>query len=201
VTPENYGGEVTTNDSWRRYLEAGTAVGQATVARAEELAKSLFADDDDEREHAWRDLDDLARFGRIVGEQLAGLARAEINRQLRTVAIGSFERFFERVTDLLGTERPAESAEPAPAVVEASVTVTTVGPDLAPGDRAKKHKKNKDKSEHKKHKAKDKGKAKSKKDKSATNGSDAHRSGNGHPATERRRVLTLATPFDSATRP
>jgi hypothetical protein len=127
-------GLVTTNESWRKYLEAGAAVGQATAARAEDIAKRLFDPDEEERESAWRDLEQLTRFGRLMGEQLAEMARAEITRQVKSFGGGSFEQIFERIAELLG----APDAPPAPeppereAVLEARVVVVADEPVAAP---------------------------------------------------------------------
>ena len=107
---------MTTNDSWRRYLEAGAAVGQVTLARAEGIARGLFAPDDEERETAWRDLDELTRFGRLMGDQLIDMARAEMSRQLETLGAGSLVQFLDRIADLVRSQpvdAPSRSAEPA----------------------------------------------------------------------------------------
>jgi hypothetical protein len=107
---------VTTNDSWRRYLEAGAAVGQVTLARAEGIARGLFAPDDEERETAWHDLDELTRFGRLMGDQLIDMARAEMSRQLETLGAGSLVQFLDRIADLVRSQpvdAPSRSAEPA----------------------------------------------------------------------------------------
>lgn len=115
---------MTTNDNWRRYLEAGTAVGQVTLARAEEIARGLLGPGEDERESAWHELDELTRFGRHMGEQLVDMARAEMFKQLETLGVGSIDHFFERIADLVGSQpvdapsHPAESP-PAPHHLEA----------------------------------------------------------------------------------
>ncbi len=135
-----YPGLVTSNESWQKYLEAGAAVGQATAARAEDIAKRLFDPDEDERESAWRDLEQLTRFGRLMGEQLAEMARAEVTRQLKSIGNGSFDLLFERIADLLGaTPSPAKRAEDADeAVLEAKVVVVSAPEAVKP--EAKKHK-------------------------------------------------------------
>jgi hypothetical protein len=117
---------VTTNDSWRRYLEAGAAVGQLTLSRAEEIAKGLVAPGEEQRKTAWREFEDLTRFGRQMGEQLVEVARAELTKQLKTSGVGSFDQVWERITDLIGSvpdgpantagtppETPPEHVEPA----------------------------------------------------------------------------------------
>jgi len=149
---------VTTNDNWRRYLEAGTAVGQVTVARAEEIARGLLTARDDERESAWRQLDELTRFGRFMGEQLVDMARAEMLKQIETLGVGSLDQFLERIGDLVGSQSVDASSHPAesPRVPEhperaagagASGTARTENaPTRAKGKEAKaKKKKKKDK--------------------------------------------------------
>jgi hypothetical protein len=119
---------MTSNESWRKYLDAGAALGQATAARAEDIVKGLFDPDEDERESAWRDLEQLTRLGRVMGEQLAEMARAELARQLKSLGGGSFEQLFERISDLLGANRPATGADRADAVLEANVVSATAPP-------------------------------------------------------------------------
>jgi len=95
---------VTSNDSWRRYLEAGTALGQVTLGRAEEIAKGLLAPGDEEREAARNDLDELTRFGRQMGEQFVDMARAEVSKQLEALGVDSLEELFDRLADLVRSQ-------------------------------------------------------------------------------------------------
>jgi len=131
---------VTSNEAWRKYLEAGTALGQQTVARAEEIARGLFAPEEGERREAWQEVDQLARFGMQVGEQLVDVARAELTRQLKNHAVGSFDDLLERVKDLIGSYPTAE-ADPT---VATPLTVSADGDekkneheDKAKADKAK----------------------------------------------------------------
>ena len=104
---------MTSNDSWRRYLEAGAAVGQVTLDRAEEIAKGLIAPDEHERENAWQELDQLTQFGRRMGEQLADMAVAEVTRRLETLGVGSLDQFLDRVGRLVRppVDQPSDRAE------------------------------------------------------------------------------------------
>jgi hypothetical protein len=132
---------VTTNDSWRRYLEAGAAVGQLTLSRAEEIAKGLVAPTEEQRKTAWREFEDLTRFGRQMGEQLVEVARAELTKQLKTNGVGSFDQVWDRIADLIGAVPDADShtAPTPPEHVEPAV-----------GSKAKKNpKKNKERAEGK----------------------------------------------------
>jgi hypothetical protein len=108
---------VTSNDSWRRYLEAGTALGQVTLGRAEEIAKGLLAPGDEEREAGRNDLDELTRFGRQMGEQFVDMARAEVSKQLEALGVDSLEELFDRLADLVRSQPvdvPSHRAESAP---------------------------------------------------------------------------------------
>ncbi len=173
---------MTTNESWRKYLEAGAAVGQATAARAEDIAKRLFDPDEEERESAWRDLEQLSRFGRVMGEQLAEMARGELTRQLKTFGNGSFEQFFDRIADLFGATAPAPEP-PGPieheAVLEARVIV--VADERAAAPKKPKSKKGP------KAKAGASGKSKKKHNKKEKDASGRHDG-----------VLTLTPPLDPA---
>jgi restriction endonuclease Mrr len=135
---------MTSEESWRKYLEAGAAVGQATAARAEDIAKRLFDPDEEERQSAWRDLEQLRRFGRLMGEQLAEMARTELGRKLKSLGEGPVDQFFERIADLLdGSSSPTvPTQDRGDSVLEAKVVVVTT-PEAAGVEqpKAKKHKK------------------------------------------------------------
>jgi hypothetical protein len=139
---------VTTNDSWRRYLEAGAAVGQLTVSRAEEIAKGLLAPGEEQRKTAWREFEDLTRFGRQMGEQLVEAARAELTKQLKTSGVGSFDQVWTRITDLIGSvpDGPANTAATPPEHVEpgAGSNGSAVVETTEKGSKAHKAKKNKE---------------------------------------------------------
>jgi hypothetical protein len=212
---------VTTNDSWRRYLEAGAAVGQVTLARAEGIARGLFAPDDEERETAWRDLDELTRFGRLMGDQLIDMARAEMSRQLETLGAGSLEHFLDRIADLVRSQpvdAPSRSAEPV-TECEHLEPVPEAGPSgsrragTAREETEPTHHKGRDSKAAKRSKAK---RDKTKRAKSGTEGAKSERTGDKkHKKNEKKhkkekgpgslqgvsgpnRLLTLAPPPDSA---
>jgi hypothetical protein len=63
-----------------------------------------LAPGDEAREAAWDDLEDLARFGRQMGEQLVEVARAELSKQLESVGVGSLEELFDRLADLVRSQ-------------------------------------------------------------------------------------------------
>jgi len=176
-----YPGRVTTNESWRKYLEAGAAVGQATAARAEDIARRLFDPDGDERESAWRDLEQLTRFGRLMGEQLAEMARAELKRQVKTLGEGSFDQVLEWIGDLLGTPAtPTGTKSPEEPVVEAKVVMVTQPKDQVATKPKAKPKKKASAERGEKHKKKQQKKK--------------EKDGKRRHASEGERVLTLAPP-------
>jgi hypothetical protein len=119
---------VTTNDSWRRYLETGAAAGQATVARAQKLGRGLLAPSEAERKSAWRDLEDLTRQGRELGEQLVSVARVELTKQLETLPVESLEGFLHRVADLVRSPTASQPAQPSELALPVDLAPTG-GPD------------------------------------------------------------------------
>ena len=205
---------MTTNESWRRYLEAGAAVGQLTLARAEEIARGLLAPGEEERSTAWAEFEELTRFGRLMGEQLVEVARAEVTKQLETFGVGSLDQLWARISDLVGSAGVDASYQPAPNRAmkvpedliyrppEPQVASTHPGQAARTADaeqpKANLHKKDK---KDKTDKAKKDGKGKtgpegkkSKKHKEETD--EADKDGASGP----NRVLSLAKPPDSAGR-
>ena len=168
---------MTTNESWRRYLEAGAAVGQLTLARAEEIARGLLAPGEEERSTAWAEFEELTRFGRLMGEQLVETARSEVTKQLEMFGVGSLDQLWERISDLVGSAGVDESYQSTPNRAA----------------EAKKHKKDKKDGRGKKG---PKGK-RSKKHKEENEEKDTDGSGP-HWASGPKRVLSLAKPPDSA---
>ena len=221
--PEQYGGAVSTDDSWRRYLEAGAAVGQVKLARAEEIARGLLAPGEDERETAWDELKELTRFSRLMGGQLVDVARAQLTRQLETIGVGSLDQFLERIADLLGpptgdaptksAEWPAKSEPPEP---PAPPDPGTEAGALGKIEKAPHHAQGKaptskgtDKKNHKGSKgskSRPEGwDSKAEKKHQKTKGDKKHKKKEKGPASplrgsEQNRVLTLALPPDSASR-
>jgi hypothetical protein len=170
---------VTNNESWRRFLDAGTAVGQATLTKATEIAKGLMDPEHGTRERAWRDLDDLGRAGRQLGEQLAGLAKSRLASQRGH--FGSLEETLDWVADLVATrqgrhEPPSRASDLTDWLTggEAPRKANGTGSN---GKRAKKSKK-KEKAaaaDHQKKKATGSGDKKHKKRDRARGGSDPDR--------------------------
>ena len=212
---------MTTNESWRRYLEAGAAVGQLTLARAEEIARGLLAPGEEERSNAWDEFEELTRFGRLMGEQLVEVARAEVTKQLETFGVGSLDQLWARISDLVGSagvDEPDQSTRTGAMHVPedliyrpAEPEVATADPGRATGDvEHKKHKPknhqmdkrdNRDNKEKRDKRAKKDGNGtkgpQGKKSKKHKNEKEKDRAG-AHWASGTNRVLSLAKPPDSA---
>lgn len=77
---------MTSNGDWRRYVEAGAAVGQVAAARVEDITQRLLSSEDQDRQSAWQEIELLARFGLQMGEQLLDLARKELDEGLGDLA-------------------------------------------------------------------------------------------------------------------
>jgi hypothetical protein len=198
---------VTSNENWRRYLDAGAVVGQVTLARAEEIAKGLLAPDKEEREHARRNLDDLGRTGRLIGGQLIDLTRRELAKQTKT--IGSFDDLVDRLAEVVGPPRRASDPAPTTVMQQPAANSDPVNPEAElNGKTPKKHKKVKaDRNEPSAAESRsktDKIAERAKKNKKNNNKRDKknqkrteHAAGGQEPG----RVLSLAKPLDPQGRP
>jgi hypothetical protein len=136
-----------TDESWRRFLDAGTLIGQVSMARAEEISRGLFSDDEATRSEAWRDLEEMGRVGRKMGEQFVALARAELAKQLD--GVGGFDQLVDRLAGLFGTPGRSEAEQPTPGDRTAFVDLldapdpeadATTGPKKKDGSKGKKAK-------------------------------------------------------------
>lgn len=78
---------MTSDDGFRKYIEAGAVLGQVTRARAEEIVKELVNAGDLQREQAQQWVDDLLDRSRKTSEELVRLVRTEITNQLSAFGI------------------------------------------------------------------------------------------------------------------
>lgn len=106
-------------------------MGELTVARAEEIARGLVDEDEAVRDRAWREVDQLARFGLRMGEQLFEVAKDRLGAQLRTRSADTLDVFLERLGDLLsgtGGDETHETADDSISVVasESPPSIPTV---------------------------------------------------------------------------
>src|SRR6202020_1590948 len=89
------------NERIKKYLDAGTVLGQVTRARAEEIVKELVNAGDIQREQAQEWVDNLVEEGRKASEQILDLVRKEIAQQLKRSDGSSLEHLANQVADLL----------------------------------------------------------------------------------------------------
>ncbi len=90
------------NDPFRRYIDAGAALTQLTVARAEELVQELLKDGGFQRKEAQTKVEDLLERSRKSTEALLSLVHAEVSDQLSSLGIGSLEDLARQVASVIG---------------------------------------------------------------------------------------------------
>jgi len=102
-------------DSFRKYVEAGTVLGQITRARAEEVVRDLVGAGEVQRGQAQDWIDDLVERSRRASEDLVKLVRAEVSSQLASLGIDA-DDLAKQVADILrqsaGMGRKATTTEP-----------------------------------------------------------------------------------------
>jgi len=89
------------NERIRKYLEAGTVLGQVTRARAEEIVKELASAGDIQREQTQEWVDNLVERSRKTSEQILELIRHEVSTQLSKIDATALETLAGQVSDLL----------------------------------------------------------------------------------------------------
>ncbi|HWE67504.1 MAG TPA: hypothetical protein VG298_12770 [Acidimicrobiales bacterium] len=89
------------NERIKKYLEAGTVLGQVTRARAEEIVKELVNAGDIQRGQAQEWVDNLLDRSRKTSEQVLELVRHEVSSQLSKIDAPSLEAIATQVSDLL----------------------------------------------------------------------------------------------------
>ena len=179
-----------TDESWRRFLDAGALIGQVSMARAEEISRGLLSEDEAIRRESWRDLEEMGRVGRKMGEQFVTLARAELAKQLE--GVGSFDQRGDRLGDLLKRGSPSDAGRPAPGDDTAfSDLLDAPAPGPARAKKQKQKKKEKDGAAGKNAKAKKNGKGGKKQKKKEKASAPAG-------GAEGAKLLTLTRPDASA---
>jgi polyhydroxyalkanoate synthesis regulator phasin len=101
------------NERIKKYLEAGTVLGQVTRARAEEIVKELAAAGDIQREQTQEWVDNLVERSRKTSEQILDLIRHEVSTQLSKIDATALETLASQVSDFL--KRSAEAGRSATA--------------------------------------------------------------------------------------
>lgn len=97
------------SDNIKRYLDAGVAFTQMTRERAEEIVKELVKQGEVARKEAESRVEELVDRSRRQTEELVGLVRAEVARQLKA----------------LGLEDLAKRAQPGPTPTTKKVSTPT----------------------------------------------------------------------------
>ena len=100
------------NERIKKYLDAGTVLGQVTRARAEEIVRELANAGDIQRGQAQEWVDNLVERSRKTSEQILDLVRHEVSAQLSKIDASTLETLANQVADLL--KRSAEPAAPPP---------------------------------------------------------------------------------------
>src|SRR5271170_6165892 len=112
------------NERIKKYLEAGTVLGQVTRARAEEIVRELVSSGDIQRGQAQEWVDNLVDRSRKTSEQVLELVRHEVSAQLHKIDASSLEAIANQVADLLKRSAEAGRAATAEATSQAGKTAT-----------------------------------------------------------------------------
>jgi polyhydroxyalkanoate synthesis regulator phasin len=110
------------NERIRKYLEAGTVLGQVTRARAEEIVRELVSAGDIQRGQAQDWVDNLVDRSRKTSEQVLELVRHEVASQLSKIDAPSLEAIANQVADVLKRSADAGRAATAGATAQATKT-------------------------------------------------------------------------------
>ena len=89
------------NERIRKYLDAGSVLGQVSRGRAEEIVRELVNAGDIQRGQAQEWVDSLVERSRKSSEQILDLVRHEVAAQLSKVDAKSLESLANQVADVL----------------------------------------------------------------------------------------------------
>ena len=99
------------NERIRKYLDAGTVLGQVSRGRAEEIVRELVNAGDIQRNQAQEWVDNLVERSRKTSEQVLELVRHEVATQLGKIDGKSLEAIANQVADIL--KKSAEAGRSA----------------------------------------------------------------------------------------
>ena len=99
------------NERIRKYLDAGTVLGQVSRGRAEEIVRELVNAGDIQRSQAQEWVDNLVERSRKSSEQILELVRHEVATQLDRIDPKSLEALANQVADIL--KKSAEAGRSA----------------------------------------------------------------------------------------
>jgi polyhydroxyalkanoate synthesis regulator phasin len=89
------------NERIRKYLDAGTVLGQVSRGRAEEIVRELVNAGDIQRNQAQEWVDNLVERSRKSSEQVLELVRHEVAAQLERIDPKSLESLASQVAEVL----------------------------------------------------------------------------------------------------
>ncbi len=89
------------NERIRKYLDAGTVLGQVSRGRAEEIVRELVNAGDIQRSQAQEWIDNLVERSRKSSEQVLELVRHEVASQLEKIDPRSLESLAKQVAEIL----------------------------------------------------------------------------------------------------
>ncbi len=113
------------NERIRKYLDAGTVIGQVSRGRAEEIVRELVNAGDIQRNQAQEWVDNLVERSRKSSEQVLELVRHEVASQLHRIDAKSLEAIASQVADIL--KKSAEAGRSATKDVTAQASKTAQG--------------------------------------------------------------------------
>lgn len=90
-----------TNERIRKYLDAGTVLGQVSRGRAEEIVRELVNAGDIQRSQAQEWVDNLVERSQKSSEQIVELVRHEVAAQLEKIDPRALEAIAAQVADVL----------------------------------------------------------------------------------------------------
>ena len=99
------------NERIRKYLDAGTVLGQVSRGRAEEIVRELVNAGDIQRSQAQEWVDNLVERSRRSSEQVLELVRHEVATQLDRMDGKSLESIANQVAEIL--KKSAEAGRSA----------------------------------------------------------------------------------------
>ncbi len=124
------------NERIRKYLDAGTVLGQVSRGRAEEIVRELVNAGDIQRSQAQEWVDNLVERSRKTSEQILELVRHEVASQLERIDAKSLEALANQVADVLKKSAKAGHNATKDVTTQAGKTAKDVTRRLARRPRA-----------------------------------------------------------------
>ena len=112
------------NERIRKYLDAGSVVGQVSRGRAEEIVRELVNAGDIQREQAQEWVDNLVDRSRRNSEQMLETVRREVASQLKKIDPKALEHLANQVAEVLRRSAEAGRSATRDVTKQASKTAT-----------------------------------------------------------------------------